>query len=101
MTEWKPEAIRKYIFEMLYPLYMKDTQDFGVFAEDPNAEETGRPPTNAVIREAKVLEAAGHIDILNERPGRISVRLTVTGRLFWEQQLATPDQEERKLVGFE
>lgn len=101
MTTWTPEGIRRHIFEKLYPLYMESTQAYAVFAVDPSAEDTGNPPTSAVIREAKLLEAAGHVDILGEGVTYINVRLNVPGRLFWEQQMSPPLQQKREPLGFD
>jgi len=106
VPEWTPEKIRKWIFEKLYPAYMKNARGHMIFNDKPG--EDPEPPLKATIRECKLMETMGHVEILGEAWGSIRVRLTVSGRLFWEKPPQPPGEprqppaepEERKPIGF-
>ncbi len=78
---------------------MKNAQGHMIFNEKPG--EDSEPPLKVTIRECKLMETMGHVEILGEAWGSIRVRLTVSGRLFWEKPPQHPDPEGREPIGFE
>ena len=102
MTEWTPEAVREWLFTKLYPAYMQDSRGHMTFNNAPSDEPEPQLPDT--VRECKMLEAAGHAEILGETWGSIHVRLTVAGRVFWESltdKQTEPAEQPREPLGFE
>ncbi len=100
MGNWTPEAIQEWIFKKLYPLHMKKPQGHIVFTNKPS-DEPG-PDFNEVVREMKLLEQLGYVEILGEARNIIHARLTPSGRLYWEQLQQPPSEpEEPQPLGFD
>jgi len=104
MENWTPEAIRTWIFETLYPLYMKKPRGYIIFSNKPSDEpkQEPEPDINETIREIELLEQLGYVEIVGTAWDSIYARLTPSGRLYWEQLQQPPSEpEEPRPLGFD
>ncbi len=99
MEDWTPEAIRGWILEYLYEIYMDNSLDWAIFNIKPSDEPT--PPFLEIVRETELLEHVGHVEILIKTSYRLHARLTINGRMTIEQSQHQPPAQEREPLGFE
>lgn len=92
MGNWTPEAIQEWIFKKLYPLYKKKPESHVRFINN-SSDEPG-PDFHEIVREMKLLEQLGYVEIIGEARNIILARLTSDGCLYWEQSPQPPSKTE-------